>query len=286
MQSTLPVADTIALELEYERATVAALLSGYFWRWAEAPLEILATEQAFELPLVNPATGKPSKLFRLAGVIDGIVRLEDSRLAVIEHKTCSEDVSLDSDYWRRLQIDQQISIYIYAARQLGHNVATVLYDVIRKPTIKPTEVRVTDDDGLPIVLDVRGERVLKKDGKPRQTGDTKQGYRLLTRPMTGQEWTEKLIDDIASRPEWYYARNEIPRLDQEIEECMAELWELQQALRAAQRGQAWYRTVTRDTCPMCSYFGLCSSKTCVVVGEPPEGFEFVENPHPELIAPT
>lgn len=282
MQLTSPAENTTDLAWQYERAIVAALLSGYFWRWDTSPLEVVATEQAFELPLVNPATGAASRLFRLAGKIDGVVRLEDGRLAVMEHKTCSEDLSLDSDYWRRLQIDQQISIYIHAARELGHDVATVIYDVIRKPTVKPTDIPVTDDDGVKIVLDQHGERVFKKDGKPRLTADTKQGFTILTRPMTPQEWTQKLIDDIAARPDYYYARVEIPRLDQEIQECMAELWELQQALRAAQRGGGWYRTVYRDTCPLCSYFGLCASKTDVRQGEPPEGFEFVTDPHPEL----
>jgi citrate lyase gamma subunit len=257
---------------------VAALLSGYDWRWGASKLKVIATEQSFRLPLRNPATGKPSQLFELAGVIDGIVRMEDSRLAVMEHKTASEDLALGSDYWLRLQNDLQISIYVHAARELGHDVSTVFYDVIRKPSIKPTRVPLLDRTGLKIVLNADGQRVLKKDGMPRQTGDTAKSYVLQSRPMTPDEWSQRIIDDIAKRPDFYYARVEIPRLDQEIEECRAELW----TLREAQRNNRWYRTVTRDTCGFCSYFGLCSSKTDLSSGVAPEGFEFVSNVHPEL----
>jgi hypothetical protein len=90
---------------------------GYQWRWAGARLEVVATEQAFRVPLVNPATGKATPTFELAGKIDGIVRLEDGRLAVKESKTCSEDLGADSDYWRRLRIDHQITLYMLAARR-------------------------------------------------------------------------------------------------------------------------------------------------------------------------
>jgi hypothetical protein len=267
---------------EMERETVAALVSGYCWRWKEAAHKVIASELSFRLPLVNPATGAKSKLFELAGKIDGIIEMEDGRLAVEEEKTVSEDVGTGASYWQRLQIDTQASIYMYAARQLGYDVATVIWSATRKPTIKPTAVAVVDDLGAKIVLDAAGNRVKTARGEWRQTGSTDDGYILRTRPMNTDEWTKRLVDDIGERPEFYFARMEIPRLDSEIAEMQAELWDIQKTIRTAQNENRWYRTVSVDTCPWCSYFGLCASKWTQQAGLP-EGFAFVDNCFPELL---
>jgi len=269
-------------EWEMERETVCAMLSGYVWRWEKSGLTWIASEQSFEIPVVNPETGAASTLWNLAGKIDGIVELEDKRLAVGEHKLISDDLNADSDWWRRLQLDPQVSIYVYAARELGHDVATVLYDVARKPTIKQTPVSLLDELGMKVVLDRNGQRVKTERGLWRQTGDTEKGYTLQTRPMTVGEWTQKVVDDIAARPDWYYARREIPRLDDEIRECQAEFWDLQKVIREAQNSGRWFRTVSRDSCPWCSYFSLCSSKFNPQTGVLPDEFQYLENRHPEL----
>lgn len=270
----------------YEGETVLRLITGYEWRWSGSGLKFVHAEMGFALPLVNPATGKPSKTFGIAGKIDGIVTLPDGRLAVLERKTTSDDIGSDSDTWPRLQIDQQISMYVTAARRLGFQVDAVLYDVIRKPTIKPTKVPILDKLGCKIVLDKNGQRVINrtasgKDNGYRQTGDKAKGYVLQERPMTAEEWGNKLSDDIAQRPDFYFIRREVPRLDQDLREFEAELWDVAKAMRAAQRDNLHYRTVSKDTCTWCSYFGLCTSGW--KPGDSlPEGFAIVSEVHPEL----
>jgi len=289
---------------DIEYTTVETLVIGWDWRWQESGLKVLETEQAFEIPLVNPATGKPSRLWKHAGKIDGIIDVDD-RLMVFEHKFISDDIDQNSDYWRRLQLDSQVSLYVHAARKLGHDVESVLYDCIRKPTIKPNAIPLLDDNKMKIVLDEAGERVFNKVkakkscnicggaseedgapdclcriGKPRQTGDKERGWVLQSRPMTPDEWSKKLLDDIVARPEFYYARNEIARLDSDINEVLREMWEIQKTMREAQQSDSWYRTVNFNTCTYCSFFGICSSK--LEAGEVPEGFNILENVHPEL----
>lgn len=265
-----------------ERETVLRFVCAYEWRWANMRLEYVAVEGAFQLPLVNPATGKATPSFDLAGKIDGIVRLEDGRLAVKESKFLGEDVGQGAPLWRRLRMDQQISLYIHAARQAGYAVDTVLYDVARKPSIEPTPVPLLDSDGFKVVLDQYGERVRNANGKAfRQTSDKEKGYELQTRPMTTLEWGTKLTDDICSRPDFYFARVEIPRLDQDVAAYQAEVWDIQLEIREAQRTGRHYRTVGRS-CQFCPYFDLCSTNSRVIPGRPPEGFEFVTDLHPEL----
>lgn len=265
-----------------EEETMVRLICGYHWMWGDSGITCLASEQAFRIPLVNPETGASSQLFDLAGKIDGIVRLEDDRLAVKESKFLSEDTGPDSDLQRRLRIDHQISLYIHAARQLGHSVGTALYDTIRKPSIKPTAIPLLDSDGIKIVFDLEGDRVYSANRKPRQTGSTKDGYSIQCRLMTVEEWGDKLNDDIAERPQWYYNRIEVPRLDDEIAEAQDEIWQIQKTLREAQRTGRWYRTVGRNSCDFCSYFELCSTKFDPDVSPLPEGFVHLDDIHPEL----
>lgn len=268
------------LEWEYERETVECLVSGYHWRWGDA-FQVVETEQSFRVPIRNPATGHATPIWDAAGKIDGVIHLEDGRMAVLEHKFISDDIGPDSDYWPRLQLDHQITYYVWAARQLGHAVESVLYDVVRKPTIKPTQVPLLDENGLKVVLDEDGNRVINANGKPRLTGDTAKGYVLQSRPMTPEEWGEKLLEDIGKRPDFYYARREIARLDSDIAEMLDEVWDIQQTIRDAQQKGRWFKTVSKDTCTWCSFFGLCSSRFDPADGTP-EGFIRLENLHPEL----
>lgn len=270
---------------QIEETTVLCLVSGWAWRWGpRGGMDVIASESQFQIPLRNPATGAPTPNFDLAGKQDGIVRVGENRAAVLEHKTCSEDLSEGSDYWPRLQMDAQVSLYTYAAREGGHEVHGVLYDVIRKPTIRPEGVPLLDDDGFKIVLDLTGQRVRTKDGKKwRETGSAADGWVLQSRPMTPDEWGEKLTADIGARPDFYYARREIARLDSEIEEAMEELWDVQKTLAEAKLRGRWYRTVSKDTCQYCPFFGVCASKTDVETVVPP-GFVRVENPHQELVS--
>lgn len=65
--------------------------------------------------------------------------------------------------------------------RLGKVTASRFADVMTQPRSK--SVPVLDDDGLKIVLGLDDERVFKKDGKPRQTGDESLGYTLLTKEV-------------------------------------------------------------------------------------------------------
>ena len=267
-------------ELEMECQTVMTMLCGYQWRWQLSPLEYVAVEQEWRLPLINPETGKASVNFEIAGKIDGIVRLEDGRLAVIEHKLLGDDISVDSFLWERMRIDQQVTMYVLAGRRLGFDVDCVLYDVARKPTIKPTAVPLLDEAGLKQVIDGDGNRVLNKNGTPKQIASD--GNQLLVRDMRPDEWSSKLNNDIAERPNFYFARREITRLNADIDELQDELWDIAKSLRDSQLKDRWFRNVSKYTCEGCSVFNLCSTGFDGLTGTLPEGYRRVESINPEL----
>jgi len=248
----------------YDRALVAAMLDGHLRRWAGQDNEVVATEMAFDLPLTNPTTGAATPVWRLAGKVDRIERLPDGRLALRERKTTSKDFAPGSDYWVQLYMDQQISLYVIAARALGYDVQTILYDVTRRPALRP--LKATPEEARKYV---------------KSTGALYANQRA--EDETPEEFAGRIAENIASKPEHYFARIEIPRLEQDLEDCAAEVWMQQQSLRAMQRGGGWYRSPNSCFEPYrCDYVDICQNRDLEHVT--PEGFVRVEDVHPELSA--
>jgi hypothetical protein len=284
---------------DYELSLVHQMLMFYNHYWNDDLgadvnsniAEYLAIELPFALPILNPKTGRPltrkidGKQIMNAGKIDGIVKLRDGRVALLEHKTASDDLEPGSPYWQRLTIDSQISRYWLAARTLGYDVQTVLYDVLRVPGQKPAEIPVLDSNGYKIVLDAQGNRVFTKDGKkPRETGSTADGYTVQVRVETPDEYGARIAADIASRPHEYYYRREIPRLQADLDEFALELWQQAQLIARQTRDGFWPRNTA--SCiqfrSACEYLGVCANG--VDPNNLPSGFVQVPNVHPELAA--
>jgi hypothetical protein len=244
-----------------ECAAIVALVTGYYWLYSNDDLEILDTEKSFRLPLINP-DGRASQLFDHGGKRDARARLPDGRIAIVEHKTCGEDIAPGSDYWTRLRIDQQISGYWVAAEAMGETPDTVLYDVIRKPTIK--RLLATPPDKL----------------KRTKNGKLYANQREVD--MTPDEFGLRLLSDIYERPDFYYQRQEIPRLVADIESFRHELWQTQKMIRHCQLNEYWFKNVSAWTCPFCEFKDLCYQSVYPIGDATPAGFVRLENVHPEL----
>lgn len=253
----------------FVQATALAMLNGYHRRWSEEVIEVVAVEQHFEIPLINPDTMGQSRTFRLAGKIDAIVRLADGRVVIVEHKTTSEDIGPDSRYWTKLAIDGQVSGYYQGAKALGYDVEGCLYDVLRKPSLRPAQVPVLDEDGVKIVTDSLGIRVRTKDGKKwRETGSTAEGFILQVRGETVEEWSARLNADIAEQPDRYFRRLEVPRLDADLIEYQGDMWAVGREIAEAQASKRWPKNPRScDVYSGCPYFEVCA------------GRESIDNPH-------
>lgn len=249
----------------YETALVAAMFTVHQERWEGDALEVLATELAFQLPLRNPATGRPTSSWSFAGVIDRIYRLPDGRLAIQDYKTTTEDIAPGSDYWLRLSLDQQMTLYVIAARELGYDVQTILYDVTVRPLHRP-------------LLATPPERVkLKKDGTPYAN------TRLVDE--TPAEYAARVADIMRERPDRFFARHEIPRLDSDLAATASEMWQQQLAIRAAQKSGHWWRNTGACAAPYrCSYLSVCGSE--LDPNYPPDGYRYETDVHPEITRAT
>lgn len=258
----IDAAMTECVEDPFDMALVAAMFNGHKQQWANQSISAIEVERAFSIPLLNPQTNAPTTVWDLAGVIDRIVKLKDGRLALMEHKTTSRDFSPGADYWVALHLDQQLSIYVIAARTLGFDIQTILYDVTRRPMMRP--YKATPEEN----------RKYKKDGtlyaNQREVDETP------------EEFAKRVADDIAERPDHYFARIEIARLDRDLEECSWELWQQQLAIREAQKSGRWYRNP--NSCfgnyGACEYLSIC--QTGLNNGDIPSGFTVSDDTHPEL----
>jgi len=263
---------------ELDAAILAGLLAGYYARYAvEAEcVASLQPETSFRYAL------KGSLTFNVCGMIDGLGVLKTGWLCLLEHKTTGEDISPASDYWLRLRFNPQIYQYVHAARHLGHNVVKIIYDVTRKPAIRPREtLPALDADGLKQVIDASGNRVFKKDGAPKQSADSAKGETLLTASETPEQFADRLAADTLARPEFYFGRREVAVLDEDLNQFAEQRLNLGKLIlhfRATARllkapEWAWPRACSGMTCQSCEYSGFCLANVSVDVNQPPAGFK-------------
>lgn len=262
--------ETAALRL----ATIRGLLHGYHHRWLAERWEVHEIEREFRAPIVNPRTGRRCRTFEQAGKRDGIVsRLGETLL--LEHKTCSED--LDAPwYWTRLTIDTQISSYLLACSVTEQKLDGVLYDVIRKPEIRPKKLTGQErqrfaDSGeyCGRTFDATVIDAWRADPECRETHAM---------------FEARLAQDTLTRPDWYFARRIVRRLDSELLTYAEELWltaeDIRTALRTADRRRN-DRACTAYGRP-CEYLDLCAGHD--IVDSPT--WQTLPTLHPELEEPT
>ena len=271
-----------------EGEIVKQLILGYVARWGTEPLETVAVETPFDLPLTNPETGGVTPLWRLGGKIDSIVKLADGRLMVGELKTAGEDLSPDSDFWKRLRIDQQISLYTLAAIALGYDVKGILYDVPRKPLIRPRLLTQGDSKTFLASGDYFGKHFVCTDGPVLIDGEpceivpgAKAGSFAIRETVA--MYGARIAADMKENPSWYFARMEIPRLQADLDEFRWELWSIQGLLRDCQRYGRWPRNTASCLRPYrCEFWDLCTGSYDTASGIVPEGYKKLEFVHPEL----
>jgi hypothetical protein len=249
----------------FELARAEAMLRGYDARWGDEQYETLAVEAEFFTSLVNPETGAASRTWRLGGKIDAIVRDAAGRVLIVEHKTAAAEIGPGSEYWKRLRLDGQVSIYYEGARSLGFDVEGCLYDVLSKPALRPYKATPPES------------RKYTKDGRLYAT--------QRDRDETPEEYRARLIEAVASDPMGYYQRGEVVRLESEMADALHDVWQLAKQIRESELAKRYPRNP--DACVRwgrtCEFFGLCTGEASP---DDPGSFRRVENPHGELAGDT
>lgn len=254
------------------RAKVRGLMAGYDARWRDQDYRPVDVELYREAPLVNPETGATSRTFRIAGKLDVVARDARGMLYVIDHKTTSENIEdANSMYWRQLVVESQPSQYMLLEWMNGRKVAGAVWDVIRKPTIRPR--KLSRAERARVVGEGRwfGARVSEHDRTCLAGVDECE---------TPAMYEARLVADIAETPERYFQRRSVPRLDGELVEYAQETSDVAQEIRLARLTGRNYRSsgaCIQYSSP-CEFLGICSGYDT----PDSERWRKAENVHDEL----
>jgi hypothetical protein len=247
------------------------MLLGYDSRWRDEDYTTLAVEREFRIPLIDPANGDLSERFERGGKID-VVAFDNRtrRVLTIEHKTTSLDISPGSDYWTLLRVDGQPSGYFHGARAMGFAAEACVYDVLKKPQIEPKKA-------TPVAL--RKYTKAKAGELPRLYANQRET------DETVDEYRARLIADMAEKPEAYFGRMEIVRLEAEMAEYDAEQWDV--AHLAAHMTDVGFAPRNTGACKrygsMCDFMPVCCGEATL---EDERLFRHSDTKHPELSQET
>jgi len=216
------IADQVA---PVDAAKIAAMLRYYDPPRADYTME--AIEHEFVVPIRNPVTGRSMRAYRLGGKVDGLVRDVSGHRWILEHKTTSDQVIGFGPYWQRLAIDHQITLYAAA-----HDARGVLYDVLRKPTLK----------------------LCKKDEYAAKCTHGVKSPEDVYRERCEAKAKAHLAEVYQFRPVHF--------TDQDLTEARTDLWQQCQILRRCERDGFWPRNSgsCRGFYGLCPYLDVCTNR--------------------------
>lgn len=237
-----------SLEDPYSCEMLEIMSMGYLALYAKIfdALEVLEVEREFVAPLISPKSGKPSRTFKIAGKIDAIVRERSTGdVYVVEHKTTSYSIGAADTYWRKLRLDAQISDYMIGAESLGYEPVGCIYDVARKPQIRPLKATPKD------------KQRRKKNGElyanQRERDESPTDYRI------------RLYRAIEADPQAFFRTLTVSRRDEDIDLHRHDVWQEAKILRDCQRENRWPKNP--DACfafsRACEYFPVCTGETSI-----------------------
>lgn len=220
---------------EFDAETVMqlkALLNGYFAKWNGAIDAKVLPEREFavKFPFLRGCI--------VCGKIDGIVEYADGHKGIIEHKTTSSSIGPMDEYWQTIARDQ-IALYKAAAEKEGIRIGSIIFDVIRKPTIHLGKNETPEEYGKRLSDDCVGSQV----GENPKAKDYKRGS------------------------DFYFARREIPILETDMDVLARRLWmfkKLLSTMRSAAKKfkedgasemEAFPKCGSVMTCKSCPYRG-------------------------------
>jgi hypothetical protein len=220
-----------------------ALVKGYrvYWGDPDRQVEVEKTDVPFQI-MVDPA-------IMVVGEFDAKgVRKDTNKKTIVEHKTSSEDITMGSAYWNKVAlVDSQVTSYLLASRIMGWGEVEVLYDVLFKPKMERR---------FATPLDKRKYTKATKTEPSRLHADQREF------DETEDEFELRVLQDICERPQHYYQRGVVVRLEQDH---AAHLKDVKGTVHLLQVARGMGENVPRntDSCfkygRACDFYPVCSS---------------------------
>lgn len=223
---------------EPEIIRAKALLEKYIEHWSPEQFEVVEVEYEFATPIRNPSTKRCSRVWKLRGKVDGLVRY-NGELFILEHKTTSK---CDGAYIDRILIDSQIATYACAIeRVIREPVVGAIYDILVKPQTRFKEGE-TDEQ-----FEARKAALIAKS----KTGTSKAQKQERETP---EQFRDRVLADIT--PDSF--RREIVRFEaDDLRAHQSELWNIAKAM---QDPSIFKNTGNCTKFSGCPYLTLCRAK--------------------------
>ncbi len=306
----VPITKT-AIEWAVEREVLLQSFVGYLWYWQNDPIETLASEVKFDLPVYDPRVNMPlpiSEVMRV-GKIDHIAKWQGAIVAV-ERKSTSRAIDPSADYWDRAKKDTQVSMYAAAFKELwrddgggggivgvgavepGQRFGNTLYDVWHKPTIKTATLTQKEtaefltsgkyfESEFKVELFYNNtdagpmtDREIKVDGSRVEVEEGKKGFAIRETPAM---YGARLLADIMARPAFYYQRKEIVRTEAELEEFKRQVYAVYQGMKFSERTNSWWENESQCRATFsCPNIPICYGAGAAAVCDgktTPEGYK-------------
>ena len=257
LDTTLAAVDAACEEPDSElpRATARGLLRGYEARWKDQTWQTESVEQEFCQPIYNlhgeSKYTTRSRTFQVAGKKD--VLALDSRKSrwVFDHKTSSQDIEQpDAVFWQQLAIEGQASLYLLSEHVVGKQAVGAVWDVIRKPGIRPKKLTKADQKAVTSGLGYFGQDV----------GEYTKQHVVREGTENPELYEYRLAHECTENPLRYFQRREVLRLEDEMIEYARELWELATEIRECRQKDRHVRNsgACLEYGTPCTYLGICS----------------------------
>jgi hypothetical protein len=257
-------------------AMMNGMLRAYSLIWWDHTndLEVLSVEKTYWCPLYNLDTNRRSRKFVLSGKLDKVVR-EDGKIVLYDHKTTSSKIDATSDYWRVLQIEGQPKQYEILLRANGIEVDRIVWDVARKPQIRPKKIAQA------------ARTSISETGKYFDADLTEETMDALSGIWLDKENPEmfeaRVFDTVHRDPTEYFARRSIPTLKDDLYTHNQNMWDLSGNIVAARKRYDAHKrhTYNAGACfqygTACTYLGICEGSDSPDSGNWARG-----EVHPEL----
>lgn len=233
-------------------STARGLMRGYHARWGnqQTGIELVDCERYLEAPLTNLDTGRNSRTFRIAGKLDKLAR-HNSRLCLFDHKTTSSDIADPaSTYWRQLEIERQPSHYELLLLANGIRVDRIVWDVIRKPGIRPKNIAKATLAELETVREYCGYGVTAAAIEHAKEHGTE----------NGELFEYRVASECVNDPDRYFARRGVNRTREGLADYGGQLWDMAKDMQLARLNNRHYQNsgACMNYGSACDFLGICS----------------------------
>lgn len=234
-------------------AKCMGLVAGYAHRWEDSPYRIDKVESVVSSDLYNPATQAKSRSFTVSGKIDvHATETGTGRKVIFDHKTTSNDITdPNGPYWRQLVVEGQATHYMLLEWLNGSAVDYALWDVVRKPGISPKALGKAEQLSVVSTARYYGTRIIPEEIE-RMMAIGRETLSMYAARLTH--------DCTVERPEWYFQRRPVVRMDAEVIEYATELWRHSQDLLLERRNE--FHPRNSGACMLygspCKFLGICS----------------------------